>query len=166
MENNNVKNISIFDRCTYKNCNNVKSENCKLFRFPRKTDERFDIWIRNCGNEKLFKWSAASIQKAGLCADHFNKEDFKNPTKLHIRKNPIPWSPKDIEISHFINDNAEKIIEVNKTMENIVQDNVDSQLDNQDRIPMEIESRNDFQVDVAEAKKNKLRSSHNKQRNT
>lgn len=39
-------------------------------------------------------------------------------------------------------------------MENIVQDNVDSQLDNQDRIPMEVENHNDFQVDVAEAKKN------------
>lgn len=49
MDSDSVKNITVFDRCVYKNCNNVKSDNCKLFRFPQKTDERFDIWIRNCG---------------------------------------------------------------------------------------------------------------------
>ncbi|XP_025264887.1 uncharacterized protein LOC112638072 [Camponotus floridanus] len=153
MDKNNVKKITIFDRCAYKNCNNIKSENCKLFRFPQKTDERFDIWIRNCGNEKLLKWSPASIQKAGLCADHFNKEDFISCTKLHIRKNPIPWTPKETDITHFVKDNAEKITEEGKINENIIQENVNHS-DNQDCIPMEVETHGDFQVNVEEINNN------------
>lgn len=55
MDNDSVKKITIFDRCAYKNCKSVKSENCKLFRFPQKTDKRFNIWISNCGKYKNTK---------------------------------------------------------------------------------------------------------------
>lgn len=53
-------------------------------------------------------------------------------TKLHIRKNPISWTPlKDTEVPHFVKDNAEEITEEGRINENIIQENVNHS-DNQD----------------------------------
>ena len=103
---------------------------------------------------KNLKWSPASIQKARLCADHFNKEDFISCTKLHFRRNPIPQVPKNTGISHLVKDNAHKITEENRSNENtIIQENVNHS-ENQDCITMEVETHIDFQVNVEETKNN------------
>ncbi|CAL1672563.1 unnamed protein product [Lasius platythorax] len=83
----------------------------------------------------------ASVQKAGLCADHFNK-DFINHTKLHLRRNPIPWIPKDIQNISIISveDNDRNTAEEAGIIEENIQDVVDHlQINNRDCTPMDVD---------------------------
>ncbi|KMQ87599.1 hypothetical protein RF55_13074 [Lasius niger] len=72
-------------------------------------------------------------------------------TKLHIGRNPIPWIPKDTGISPV--EYNDGIAEEARIIEEIIQENVDHS-DDRDYTPMEIDTRTDFQVGIAEITKN------------
>lgn len=40
---------NFYDKCMYKDCTNLRSDEKRLYRFPLKTDERHHLWIRNSG---------------------------------------------------------------------------------------------------------------------
>lgn len=44
------KTSTVYDKCMYINCRNGRySTGSHLFRFPRATDARYQLWIRNSG---------------------------------------------------------------------------------------------------------------------
>lgn len=42
------------------------------------------------GNIKLEKWTANSVRRAGLCADHFNINSFKGEDKKTLQRDAVP----------------------------------------------------------------------------
>jgi len=48
------------------------------------------------GNIKLEKWTANSVHRAGLCADHFDTNSFKGEDKKKLKRDAIPIRFKDL----------------------------------------------------------------------
>ncbi|XP_026827851.1 uncharacterized protein LOC113562470 [Ooceraea biroi] len=122
---------SVYDKCAYKNCRNGRySTGTHLYRFPLATDGRYHLWIRNSGNTKLEQWSANSVRRAGLCADHFNEKCFKGRNKKRLRRDAVPlrWtdisSHEEIDTQGIFLENVEMVEDVTHSQEIDINDEV------------------------------------------
>jgi len=84
------------------------------------------------GNTKLEKWSASTLRRAGLCADHFDITCFKGEGKKVLKRDAVPIRftclQKEYENGNecnVINNNTitklqmtEKITQIEETREN------------------------------------------------
>ena len=51
------------------------------------------------GNIALEKWSATSIRRAGVCADHFSEDCFKGQSKKSLKRGSVPLPFRNIASS-------------------------------------------------------------------
>ncbi|XP_043273794.1 uncharacterized protein [Venturia canescens] len=78
------------DQCAYRNCKNIRTPENRLYRFPQNSNSRLKTWIKNAGNPKILHWKWATIQRAGLCRNHFKPEDFFNDSRQKLLPSAVP----------------------------------------------------------------------------
>lgn len=69
------------------------------------------------GNMKLTKWTASSLRRAGLCADHFSLSSFTGEDKKKLKRNAIPVRFND----GAQNDSEPSTSGVNNNMDNLAE---------------------------------------------
>ncbi|KMQ91814.1 transposable element p transposase [Lasius niger] len=59
------------------------------------------------GNTQLEKWSASSIRRAGLCADHFSENSFKGEDKKSLKRGSVPLPFRNIASPNKSNEDTD-----------------------------------------------------------
>jgi len=91
--------------------------------------KKFTFYNFLLGNTKLEKWSASTLRRAGLCADHFNITSFKGEDKKVLKRDAVPIrfdvTYLQKETCNVINNDmipklqmTEKITQIEETREN------------------------------------------------
>uniref|UniRef100_A0A1B6MLV8 THAP-type domain-containing protein n=1 Tax=Graphocephala atropunctata TaxID=36148 RepID=A0A1B6MLV8_9HEMI len=79
--------------CSYLDCRNSahKVKGLRMFTFPLK-EELSSIWVSNCGNPILNKYTALELRKnKRVCELHFRREDITVSGRLKDGSIPIPY---------------------------------------------------------------------------
>lgn len=59
------------------------------------------------GNPHLEKWSATSLRRAGLCADHFSDNSFNKEGKKKLKRGSVPFPFKNNALPNSSNEDVE-----------------------------------------------------------
>ncbi|XP_026824901.1 uncharacterized protein LOC113561820 [Ooceraea biroi] len=79
------------------------------------------------GNYNLEKWSATSVRRAGLCADHFSEDSFITKGKIQLKRGSVPLPFRNI--ANVMNEDANsenmpmdvEVTEIGNTKENVTE---------------------------------------------